>query len=107
MTPASSPTAPWSSTTHASAAAPSRSFSSHSFRLPLLILGSTPAADALADVAAAAGYEISRSPAGSAAELSRAAGLVVASHGRDEEAGLAEALLAGVPSWPWWPAPWG
>jgi xanthine dehydrogenase accessory factor len=63
----------------------------------LLILGSTPAADSLADVATVAGYEISRSPASSATELSRVAGLVVASHGRDEEAALAEALLAGVP----------
>lgn len=59
----------------------------------LLIVGSAPIAGALARVAAAAGYEVDSG----ASSIEGAAGVVVASHGADEEGVLADALLAGVP----------
>lgn len=68
-------------------------------RLPaprVLVVGDTPIASALAELGGAVGFEIV--PAGGDAvpggdEL----GVVVAAHGRDEEAVLAAALEAGVP----------
>jgi xanthine dehydrogenase accessory factor len=55
----------------------------------MAIVGETPIARALADLAAAAGYDVG--------DESDAAAVVVASHGEDEEAVLARALNAGVP----------
>jgi xanthine dehydrogenase accessory factor len=56
----------------------------------MVIVGETPIAGALAQLAAAAGYEV-------AAEGDDAAAVIVASHGEAEEAVLAAALHAGVP----------
>jgi xanthine dehydrogenase accessory factor len=62
----------------------------------LAIVGDTPIAHALAEVATAAGYDIERAdPSGTDVTASDAA-LVVASHGEAEEAALAAALHAGV-----------
>ncbi len=58
----------------------------------LVIVGETPIARALAQVAAAAGYDVATGDADP-----RDAALVVASHGESEEAALAAALHAGVP----------
>jgi len=55
----------------------------------MVIVGETPIARALADLAAAAGYDVG--------DETDAAAVVVASHGEDEEAVLTRALLAGVP----------
>jgi xanthine dehydrogenase accessory factor len=55
----------------------------------MVIVGETPIARALAQVATAAGYDVSAGD--------DAAALVIASHGEDEEAALAAALHAGVP----------
>ena len=55
----------------------------------MAIVGETPIARALAELAAAAGYDVSAGD--------DAAALVIASHGEDEEATLAAALHAGVP----------
>jgi xanthine dehydrogenase accessory factor len=55
----------------------------------VLIVGETPIARALAELAAAAGYDIG--------DESDAAAVVVASHGEGEEEVLAAALHAGVP----------
>jgi xanthine dehydrogenase accessory factor len=56
------------------------------------IVGDTPVARALADVARAAGYEIATDGEPRPAD----AALIVASHGTDEELALARALEAGV-----------
>ena len=68
----------------------------------MVIVGDTPIAGALAQLAAAAGYEVARSepsaagtPAADVAASDTA--LIVASHGEAEEAALAAALHAGVP----------
>jgi xanthine dehydrogenase accessory factor len=64
-------------------------------RLPaarIVVAGETPVAHALAAVAGAAGYDV----AVDAEPLATDAALVVATHGRDEEAALARALEAGV-----------
>ena len=60
----------------------------------VLIVGETPIARALEDVARAAGYMVSRG--GEIDPQPSDAALVVASHGDDEEAALARALQAGV-----------
>ena len=58
----------------------------------IVIAGDTPIARALATVASAAGYDVARD----AEPLGSDAALVVASHGSEEEAALARALVAGV-----------
>jgi xanthine dehydrogenase accessory factor len=68
----------------------------------MVIVGETPIASALAQLASAAGYEVARedatpgesSPAGVTASD---AALIVASHGEAEESALVHALDAGVP----------
>ena len=55
----------------------------------MVIVGDTPIARALVDLAAAAGYDVG--------DETDAAAVVVASHGEDEEAVLTRALNAGVP----------
>jgi xanthine dehydrogenase accessory factor len=60
----------------------------------VLIVGETPIARALEDVARAAGYAVSR--AGEIDPQPSDAALVVASHGDDEEIALARALQVGV-----------
>ncbi len=62
------------------------------------VYGDAPVARALARVGAALNYEVSSSAdAAAAIQPDTAAVVVVASHGRDEEAVLAAALQAGVP----------
>jgi xanthine dehydrogenase accessory factor len=56
----------------------------------MVIVGDTPISAALAQLAAAAGYDV-------AADGDDAAALVVASHGEAEEAALIHALHAGIP----------
>lgn len=63
----------------------------------IVVVGGSPIAEALADVAAAAGYDALRVRATESSELDGAAAVVVASHGKEEEAILAAALEAGVP----------
>jgi xanthine dehydrogenase accessory factor len=60
--------------------------------LRLVVIGETPIAWALADIGAAAGYDVVRGAEPSAAD----AAVIVASHGEGEEAMLARALEAGV-----------
>jgi xanthine dehydrogenase accessory factor len=63
-------------------------------RLPvprLAVVGDAPVARALAELGEALGFEIGHEPG------TDDAALVVASHGRDEDAALAAALAAGVP----------
>jgi xanthine dehydrogenase accessory factor len=60
--------------------------------LRLVVAGDTPIARALADIGAAAGYDIVRGAEPSASD----AAVIVASHGEGEEAMLARALEAGV-----------
>jgi xanthine dehydrogenase accessory factor len=78
----------------------------------LLVVGASPIAEAIHTMAAAAGYDVVRPPAGAdaAREMSGAAGevagaagamsgtaaVIVASHGNGEEAVIGEALRAGV-----------
>lgn len=59
----------------------------------LVVVGSTPIADALSRIATAAGYAV-----GDALEAAGGdAAVIVASHGSDEEGVLADALMAGIP----------
>lgn len=60
--------------------------------LRIVIAGDTPIARALAEIAAAAGYDVARDVDPAASD----AAVVVASHGEAEEAALAQALEAGV-----------
>ena len=63
-------------------------------RLPaprLAVVGEAPVARALAELGRGMGFEVAAEPGGDLAAL------VVASHGRDEEAALAAALTDGVP----------
>jgi xanthine dehydrogenase accessory factor len=55
------------------------------------VIGDTPVAQALGDLARGMGYEVGDEPSGDDMAL------VVASHGRDEEEALATALEVGVP----------
>jgi xanthine dehydrogenase accessory factor len=62
----------------------------------MVIVGETPIASALAQLAGAAGYDVA--PRGSSAVVTASdAALIVASHGEAEEAALVGALNAGVP----------
>jgi xanthine dehydrogenase accessory factor len=61
------------------------------------VFGEAPIARALAEVGAALGYDVDATTDPAAPVPADAAAVVVASHGRDEEAVLAAALRAGVP----------
>lgn len=63
----------------------------------LVIIGSTPIANALASLSAAAGYDVARAEGGEVHPSAGDAAVIVASHGREEEHVLTEALAAGVP----------
>lgn len=65
----------------------------------LVVVGETPIAAALAELAAALGYHVERRDPGDGADVvpEDAAAVVVASHGRDEEPVLTAALRAGTP----------
>jgi xanthine dehydrogenase accessory factor len=62
----------------------------------VLIVGDTPIARAVEDVARAVGYDVVRSEAGEVEPQASDAAMIVASHGSDEEAALVAALEAGV-----------
>ena len=64
--------------------------------LRILVAGDTPIARALAEVGAAAGYDVERAAPGDLEPASSDAALVVASHGDGEERVLGRALEAGV-----------
>jgi xanthine dehydrogenase accessory factor len=69
-------------------------------RLPrprMIVVGSTPDAEALAALAPLVGFELVQSDGASAAPQADDDALIVASHGRDEEPALLAALNAGVP----------
>ena len=69
-------------------------------RLPLprlVVIGSTPDAEALAALAPLVGFDLVQADGASAILEAGDAALVVASHGRDEEPALLAALAAGVP----------
>ena len=69
-------------------------------RLPLprmIIVGSTPDAEALAALAPLVGFDLIQTDGASAAPQVGDAALIVASHGRNEEPALLAALAAGVP----------
>jgi len=63
----------------------------------LVVVGDAPVARALCDLGPRVGFEVVPVPDGPAAVDAGAAALVVASHGRDEEAALTAALAEGVP----------
>ncbi|MEU4096294.1 XdhC family protein [Streptomyces sp. NPDC026673] len=65
----------------------------------VLVLGDTPIARALTGLGPALGYEVAGPPGGGLTEesLTGARAVVVASHGRGEEAALTAAVRAGVP----------
>jgi len=68
------------------------------FPLPrLIVVGSTPDAEALAALAPVVGFELVQADGASASPQAGDAALIVASHGRDEEPALLAALAAGVP----------
>jgi len=62
----------------------------------VVVVGDSPIARAVEQVATAAGYDAIRSDAGDVHVSSDDAALIVASHGADEEQVLAEALTSGV-----------
>ncbi|MDJ0349064.1 XdhC family protein [Cryobacterium sp. PH29-G1] len=69
-------------------------------RIPLprlIVVGSTPDAEALAAMAPLVGFDLVQADGASAAPEAGDAALIVASHGRDEEPALLAALAAGVP----------
>jgi xanthine dehydrogenase accessory factor len=63
----------------------------------VVVIGGSPIAEAIGQLAHAAGYESSLTAAGDAGDVGDAAAVIVASHGNGEEAVLAAALTAGVP----------
>jgi xanthine dehydrogenase accessory factor len=62
----------------------------------VVVVGGTPIAVALADVARAAGYDVVRAEDGAVAPHRTDAAMIVASHGTAEEAALTQALETGV-----------
>ncbi|SEN15917.1 XdhC family protein [Cryobacterium luteum] len=69
-------------------------------RIPLprlVVVGSTPDAEALAALAPLVGFDLIRADGASASLEAGDAALIVASHGRDEGPALLAALAAGVP----------
>jgi xanthine dehydrogenase accessory factor len=63
----------------------------------VMVIGSSPIAEAIARLAEAAGYASSLTAASDAGEIGDAAAVIVAAHGNGEEAVIAAALTAGVP----------
>jgi xanthine dehydrogenase accessory factor len=63
----------------------------------VVVIGGSPIAEAIEQLARAAGYDSSLADAGDAGEIGDAAAVIVASHGSGEEAVLSAALSAGVP----------
>ena len=63
----------------------------------VLVVGSTPVAQALARLGAGVGLQMELAEGGSAEPRADDAALIVASHGRDEEPALTTGLRAGVP----------
>jgi xanthine dehydrogenase accessory factor len=63
----------------------------------IVIVGDSPIAGALSVLADAAGYDCVRGEDGAEPDITGAAAVVVASHGRGEERALSDALHAGVP----------
>jgi xanthine dehydrogenase accessory factor len=63
----------------------------------LVIVGGSPIAEALEQVADAAGYAVQRCAPGDAGELEGTSAVIVAAHGNGEERALESALLAGIP----------
>jgi xanthine dehydrogenase accessory factor len=63
----------------------------------VIVIGGSPTAEAIGQLARAAGYESSLTSAGDAGDVADAAAVIVASHGNGEEAVLSAALTAGVP----------
>lgn len=63
----------------------------------VIVVGTTPIAQALASLGAGVGFEMELADGLSAAPQPDDAALIVASHGRDEEPALEAALRAGVP----------
>jgi xanthine dehydrogenase accessory factor len=63
----------------------------------VVVVGGSPIAEAIAQLAQAAGYDSSLADAGDVGDVSDAAAVIVASHGNGEEAVLGAALSAGVP----------
>jgi xanthine dehydrogenase accessory factor len=63
----------------------------------VMVLGSTPIAEALATVSVAAGYDVARATYADARPDGGELAVVLASHGGEEERVLAQALTAGVP----------
>ncbi|HEX3691371.1 MAG TPA: XdhC family protein, partial [Solirubrobacteraceae bacterium] len=62
----------------------------------LVIVGSSPIAEAIVSVARASGYDVVRAPTGAGVEVIGAAAVIVASHGNEEETVISEALRAGI-----------
>jgi xanthine dehydrogenase accessory factor len=62
-----------------------------------VVVGETPIARAFAEIASAAGYDVSLAAADQAEPKSSDAAVIVASHGSGEERVLESALSAGVP----------
>jgi xanthine dehydrogenase accessory factor len=65
--------------------------------LRVMVIGTSPIAEAIARLAEAAGYDSSLTTAGDAGDIGEAAAVIVAAHGNGEEAVLGAALTAGVP----------
>jgi xanthine dehydrogenase accessory factor len=63
----------------------------------LIVLGGSPTARAIEQLAHAAGYDCRRGAGDEISDVSGAAAVIVASHGSGEEALLSAALTAGVP----------
>jgi xanthine dehydrogenase accessory factor len=63
----------------------------------VVVVGSSPIATALAEVAGAAGYDVVRGAADDVRPAASDAAVIVAAHGSDEERVLSEALAAGIP----------
>ena len=63
----------------------------------IMIIGGSPVAQALQELAVVAGYEVDATPGAPETDLSGATAVIVASHGNDEEDVLTAALSAGVP----------
>jgi xanthine dehydrogenase accessory factor len=63
----------------------------------VVVIGGSPIAVAIEQLAQAAGYETTHGDVGDAGEIGDAAAVIVSSHGNGEEAVLGAALTAGVP----------
>jgi len=63
----------------------------------IVVIGGSPIAEAIGQLAQAAGYDTLVAPVGNVVEIGDAAAVIVASHGNGEEAVLGAALRTGVP----------